>query len=88
MAWEYYGDRLVPTCCRRWARIPPCPTIRLRPCSASTPRELFRVHDWRNDIVTLGEVPGEFMHEVSEGKLNFPWPAQVNKLLSGWRATI
>jgi hypothetical protein len=26
-----------------------------------TPRELFRVHDWRRDIVTLGEVPGEFV---------------------------
>ena len=42
---------------------------------------LFRVHDWRNDIVTLGEVPGEFMREVSEGKVDYPWPAQVNKLL-------
>ena len=46
-----------------------------------TPRELFRVHDWRNDIVTLGEVPGEFMLDVSEGKLDYTWPAQVNKLL-------
>jgi nickel-dependent lactate racemase len=47
----------------------------------STPRSLFRVHDWRNDVVTLGEVPGSFMYEVSEGKLDYPWPAQVNKLL-------
>ena len=46
-----------------------------------TPRDLFRVHNWRDDIVTLGEVPGEFMLEVSEGKLDYPWPAQVNKLL-------
>ncbi len=46
-----------------------------------TPRELFRVHNWRDDIVTLGEVPGEFIHAVSEGKLSYPWPAQVNKLL-------
>ena len=46
-----------------------------------TPRDLFRVHDWRNDIVTLGEVPGEFVREVSEGKVDYPWPAQVNKLL-------
>ncbi|WP_263381184.1 lactate racemase domain-containing protein [Granulicella arctica] len=47
----------------------------------NTPRSLFRVHDWRNDIVTLGEVPSTFMHEVSEGKLDYPWPAQVNRLL-------
>lgn len=46
-----------------------------------TPRDLFRVHDWRNDVVTLGEVPGEFMHHVSEGKLHYTWPAQVNRLV-------
>ena len=47
-----------------------------------TPRALFRVHDWRNDILTLGEVPGEFMHDVSEGQLDYTWPAQVNRLLT------
>ncbi|HLI77346.1 MAG TPA: lactate racemase domain-containing protein, partial [Acidobacteriaceae bacterium] len=48
----------------------------------ATPRSLFRVHDWRHDVVTLGEVPGDFMHEVSEGKLDYTWPAQVNRLLT------
>lgn len=48
----------------------------------STPRALFRVHDWRHDVVTLGEVPGSFMQQVSEGKLDYTWPAQVNRLLS------
>ena len=47
------------------------------------PHELFRVHNWRTDIETLGEVPAEFIREVSEGKLSFPWPAQVNRLISG-----
>jgi nickel-dependent lactate racemase len=41
----------------------------------------FRVHNWRKDVVTLGEVPGDFLHEVSEGQINYNWPAQVNKLL-------
>ncbi len=45
------------------------------------PLEIFRVHDWRSDLFTLGEVPSEFVSKVSEGKLNFTWPAQVNKLL-------
>ncbi|MHC4233222.1 MAG: nickel-dependent putative hexonate epimerase, partial [Planctomycetota bacterium] len=30
---------------------------------------------------TLGRVPAEFVREVSEGKVDFSWPAQVNKLL-------
>ncbi|HCT29879.1 MAG TPA: D-mannonate epimerase [Bacteroidales bacterium] len=42
---------------------------------------LIREHNWRTDIVKLGDVPSGFIHQVSEGKLNYSWPAQVNKLL-------
>lgn len=45
------------------------------------PKSLFRVHRWKDDLATLGEVPSEFINEVSEGKLNFSWPVQINKLL-------
>ena len=45
------------------------------------PHNLFRVHNWRNDLVTLGKVPSEFVKEVSEGRVDYDWPAQVNKLL-------
>jgi nickel-dependent lactate racemase len=45
------------------------------------PKEIFHVHDWRNDVVTLGDVPGSYLAQVSEGKVDFPLPAQVNKLL-------
>jgi nickel-dependent lactate racemase len=80
LAWEFYGDRLVDV-------LPALGTHKamtdaeISTMFGATPRGLFRVHDWRNDIVTLGEVPGEFMLEVSEGKLDYSWPAQVNKLL-------
>jgi nickel-dependent lactate racemase len=40
------------------------------------------VHRWRTDIETLGEVPSEFIREQSEGKLDYAWPAQVNRLIS------
>ena len=46
------------------------------------PESLFRVHKWRTDIVTLGEVPASFIEEVSEGKLSFTWPAQANRLVA------
>ncbi|MFH1197262.1 MAG: lactate racemase domain-containing protein [bacterium] len=45
------------------------------------PKNIFRTHKWKEDLHTLGQVPAEFMNEVSEGKLNYTWPAQVNKLL-------
>lgn len=40
--------------------------------------DLFRPHDFRNDIVTLGEIESDFIRTQSEGKLDFPYPAQVN----------
>jgi nickel-dependent lactate racemase len=79
-AWEYYGAALTDV-------LPALGTHKamtdneIASMYGATPRSLFRVHDWRNDVVTLGEVPGEFVREVSEGKVDYPWPAQVNKLL-------
>lgn len=32
-------------------------------------------------MVTLGEVPSQFVEQVSEGKVSYSWPAQVNRLL-------
>ena len=80
MASEYYGDRLTDVLPALGTHKPMSET-ELATMYPRTPKDKIRVHDWRNDIVTLGEVPGEFMHEVSEGKLDYTWPAQVNKLL-------
>ncbi|MDQ1296512.1 MAG: hypothetical protein QG611_490 [Bacteroidota bacterium] len=45
------------------------------------PKELFRVHDWRNDVVTVGTIPGEFVSKITNGAIDYPWPAQLNKLV-------
>lgn len=45
------------------------------------PKELFRVHDWRKDVVTVGTVPGEFVSEITGGALDYSWPAQLNRLI-------
>ena len=46
------------------------------------PESLFRVHNWRTGITTVGTVPAEFVKEVSGGAVEFPWPAQVANLLA------
>ena len=80
-AWKHYGDRLQ-------AVLPALGThTAMRPDQIAhmfgeVPQNLFRVHNWRTDVETLGEVPAEFIREQSEGKLNYAWPAQVNKLIS------
>lgn len=45
------------------------------------PKELFRVHDWRNDVVTVGTIPGDFVSKITNGALDYSWPAQLNKLI-------
>jgi nickel-dependent lactate racemase len=45
------------------------------------PHELFRIHDWRKDVLTIGRVPGEFVSDITGGALTYDWPAQLNKLI-------
>ncbi|HXS11083.1 MAG TPA: lactate racemase domain-containing protein [Acidobacteriaceae bacterium] len=80
MAYEYYGDRLTDVLPALGTH-KPMSESELATMYPKTPKNLFRVHDWRNDIVTLGEVPSDFICKVSEGKVDYTWPAQVNVLL-------
>ncbi len=80
MAWEYYGDKVTDILPALGTHTPMTDT-QISHMFGKTPRNLFREHDWRNDVVTLGEVPPEYVKEVSDGAVDFSWPAQVNKLL-------
>ena len=79
--YEYYSGKLKAVLPAIGTHTPMRPD-QLTHMFAGVPLELFRVHNWRTDIDTLGEVPAEFISEQSEGKLDYPWPAQVNKLVS------
>ena len=78
--YEYYGDAVKDI-------LPALGThtgmtdAQIKKMYGTVPLSLFRVHDWRNDVVTMGEVPASFVKEVTEGKLDFPWPVQVNRML-------
>ena len=45
------------------------------------PRECFVDHDWRNDVVTIGEIPAEFVSRVSEGLVDYSIDVEVNRRL-------
>ncbi len=80
-AWQHYGDGLktvLPALGTHAAMTP----AQMTHMFGDVPQHLFRMHDWRNDIETVGEVPAEFIREQSEGKLNYAYPAQVNRLIS------
>ena len=78
--WEYYAQRLTDVLPALGTHVPMTDS-EIRVMFGEMPRDLFRVHDWRHGLVTLGEVPAEFIREQSEGKLDFAWPAQVDRLL-------
>jgi nickel-dependent lactate racemase len=80
MVHDYFGDRLtdvMPALGTHHAM----PDWQLDRMFPTLPKHLIRVHDWRHDIVTVGEVPAEFVAEVTEGIYRKPWPAQVNRLV-------
>ncbi len=78
--WEYYGDRLTDILPALGTHAPMTPG-ELEKMFGPVPRSLFRVHDWRHGLANLGEVPAEYVRELSEGRLDFSWPAQVDRLL-------
>ncbi|HCG77008.1 MAG: D-mannonate epimerase [bacterium (Candidatus Ratteibacteria) CG_4_10_14_3_um_filter_41_18] len=45
------------------------------------PLQLFKVHNWRKDTIKLGEIPGEYVKKISQGKANFAIDVEVNKML-------
>lgn len=48
---------------------------------ADSSRAEFIVHNWRTDVVTIGEVPAEMVRKATGDNLDVPWPAQLNKLI-------
>jgi len=45
------------------------------------PRTLFHAHSWRSDCVNLGEIPANYVKEVSGGAVGYPIPVAVNRRL-------
>jgi len=45
------------------------------------PLSCFKVHDWRNDVICVGTVPGSAIKEWSEGKLDYEVKVEPNKIL-------
>ena len=80
LVWEYYGDALTDVLPALGTHFALTDEER-ETMFAKVPKQLFRVHKWKEDLETLGRLPGEFIREVSEGRLSYDWPAQVDRLL-------
>ncbi|MDR3252385.1 MAG: lactate racemase domain-containing protein [Tannerella sp.] len=80
-AYEYYGDRIT-------AIMPalgthsPMTGEEIEKMFPGIPKSLFRVHNWRDDILTVGFVPARYVEEVSEGVVDYEIPMQLNRVLT------
>lgn len=78
--FEYFGDALtdvMPTL----GTHTPMTTAQIDRMYPGLPHSLIREHRWREDVVTVGEVPADFVRNVTDGVWERPWPAQMNRLI-------
>lgn len=45
------------------------------------PFDCFLVHDWRHDVVKIGEVPADYIEEITEGLWHDPVDVEINRLV-------
>jgi nickel-dependent lactate racemase len=79
-AAEYYGENLADVLPALGTHFP-MSAAQLERMYPTVPRELIRAHRWREDVVTIGEVPADYVSEVTDGIWTRPWPAQLNNLI-------
>jgi len=80
MVHDYFGDALVDVMPALGTHVP-MTDDQLGRMFPGLPKTLVRPHRWREDVVTVGEVPAAFVAEVTGGIYDKPWPAQMNKLV-------
>jgi nickel-dependent lactate racemase len=81
MIWEYYGKNMTDVLPAIGTHYP-MSDEEIGTMFGKTPKELFRVHDWKENLALLGEVPASFIKEESEGKIDYSIPIQVDSLIA------
>ena len=79
-AHEFFGPALTDVLPALGTHTPVTPA-QIAEMFAGVPPELFRAHNWRTGITTVGEVPAEFVKQASGGAADFAWPAQLANLI-------
>ncbi|HOK51769.1 MAG TPA: lactate racemase domain-containing protein [Bacteroidales bacterium] len=80
LVYEYYRDRISDILPALGTHAP-MTASEIANMFKNIPANLFRIHDWRNDVVELGRVSADFIRTISEGRVSYDWPVQVNRLI-------
>ena len=74
LIYKYYRDSLKDILPALGTHAP-MSEIQLDEMFKGVPKGLIRNHDWRKDVVTIGTVPGQYVSEITNGALDYSWPA-------------
>ena len=77
---QYYGDKLTDILPALGTHAP-MSEFELNEMFPGIPHHLFRVHDWRKDVVSVGTIPDAVVSELTDQLLTSDWTAQLNKLV-------
>lgn len=78
--YQYYRDRLTDVLPSIGTHFP-MTDEEIGKMYEGVPKDIFRIHKWREDLIQIGEVPSDYIHEITEGKINYSWPVQINKMI-------
>ena len=77
---QFYQDRLVDVLPALGTHLPMSDNQREK-MFPGIPASLIRTHRWRDDVVTIGHVPADFVAQATENIYANPWPVQLNRLI-------
>jgi nickel-dependent lactate racemase len=80
LVYDYFGDKLTDVMPALGTHVA-MPDWQLERMFPTLPKDLIRVHNWRTGVVTIGEVPAEYVRKVTDGICDKAWPAQLNRLI-------
>ena len=78
--WEYYKEKLTDVLPAIGTHYPMTES-EIKLMYGEIPTELFRVHEWRKGLHTLGIVPSDYIKDISGGAVDYSIPIQVDELL-------
>jgi len=81
MAYDHYQSRMKAVLPALGTHHPMTPD-QISAMFPTIPQSIFCEHNWRTDVECIGTVPSSYIHTLSEGKLNFDWPAEVNRMVT------
>jgi nickel-dependent lactate racemase len=81
LIWEYYRESLTDVLPAIGTHYP-MTEEEIRVMFGKTPSNLFRVHEWKDNLALLGVVPSSFIKEISEGQLEYNVPLEIDNLIT------